>query len=132
MQLLGEVGFPTPISNEVCDGIMRPGQGPAGHTNKVVQQDGGGCQEGPHQAQEDGGGLQAPEQCVCQADPCWQVSLPPSSLGAARLLEDLSGCKGRIPWHSSLSCTLWGKYYYKLSFTLVPSSSSFFVHANSS
>ena len=25
MQLLDEVGFPTPISNEVCDGIMRPG-----------------------------------------------------------------------------------------------------------
>ena len=26
MQLLDEVGFPTPISNEVCDGIMRPGR----------------------------------------------------------------------------------------------------------
>ena len=25
MQLLTEVGIPTPISNEVCDGIMRPG-----------------------------------------------------------------------------------------------------------
>ena len=25
MQLLDEVGFPTPISNEVCDGIMPPG-----------------------------------------------------------------------------------------------------------
>ena len=28
MQLLDEVGFPTPISNEVCDGIMRPGSQP--------------------------------------------------------------------------------------------------------
>ena len=27
MQLLDEVGFPTPISNEVCDGIMLPGPG---------------------------------------------------------------------------------------------------------
>ena len=26
MQMLDEVGFPTPISNVVCDGIMRPGQ----------------------------------------------------------------------------------------------------------
>ena len=26
MQWLDEVGFPTPISNEVCDGIMRPGR----------------------------------------------------------------------------------------------------------
>ena len=57
--------------------------------DKVVQQDGGGCQEGPHQAQEDSG-LQAPEQGVCQADPPCQVSLPLSSLGAARLVEDLS------------------------------------------
>ena len=29
MQLLDEVGFPTPISNEVCDGIMRPGARPS-------------------------------------------------------------------------------------------------------
>ena len=27
MPLLDEVEFPTPISNEVCDGIMLPGQG---------------------------------------------------------------------------------------------------------
>ena len=35
MQLLDEVGFPTPISNEVCDGIMRPGHGP-GHPALVM------------------------------------------------------------------------------------------------